>query len=159
MAFIPSPMQLSSPAFVDGAPIPARYTAEGADVSPPLEWSGEPAGTEAFAVFCHDPDAPLISPNGSYGFVHWVLYNIPAAVNHLPEGTAEFTLGADDTEGPGYNGPIPPRGHGEHRYSFWVVALDEDLKLPGGLTLWQLLERIEPHAIGMSRLAGTYERA
>ena len=159
MAFVPCEMTLSSPAFAPGGRIPARHTGEGEDVSPPLRWENAPEGTKAFAVFCHDPDAPLISPNGSYGFAHWVLYNIPADVTELPEGVQRFTLGTDDTEGPGYNGPMPPEGHGVHRYYFWVIALgEEELHLPEGLTMWQMLERIEPYAIGMSRLVGTYER-
>src|SRR5690554_2719394 len=76
MGFALSDLQLSSPAFASGRPIPARHTGEGADTSPILEWRNLPEGTRGLAVFCHDPDAPLIQP-GSYGFVHWVLYNLP----------------------------------------------------------------------------------
>ena len=58
----------------------------------------------------------------------------------------------------GYNGPLPPEGHGQHKYYFWIIALDAELNLPAGLTLWQLLEKIEPHATAMNRLIGTYQR-
>src|SRR5690606_2198180 len=79
-------LQLTSDAFANDGAIPTRHTGEGEDVSPALSWSGAPAGTKSFAVICHDPDAPLVSANGTYGFVHWVHYNIPADVTSLPEG-------------------------------------------------------------------------
>ena len=158
MAFALSSMGVSSPAFTPGGAIPQKHTGEGQDVSPALEWNNAPSGTRAFAVVCHDPDAPLVSP-GSYGYVHWVLYNIPLSVGHLDEGTSEFTNGQTDNGKPGWGGPMPPKGHGAHHYFFWVFALDSaDLNLPPGLTLWQLMSRIEPHTLGMSRLMGTYER-
>lgn len=110
-------------------------------MSPPLEWTGAPDGTRSFVIICHDPDAPLISP-GSYGFVHWVLYNIPASVTSLTEGASEFTNGHTDSGKAGYGGPMPPNGHGVHHYFFWLFALGTELDAEGGLTLWQLLERI-----------------
>jgi Raf kinase inhibitor-like YbhB/YbcL family protein len=158
MGFALSDMQLKSAAFDDGGSIPARHTGEGKDVSPALSWDGVPDGAASFAVVCHDPDAPLVSPRGTYGFVHWVLYNIPAAVTALDEGTEEYTRGNNDFGREGYGGPMPPNGHGVHRYYFWVLALDRKLEMEAGLTLWELLERIEPHVIGMNRLVGTYER-
>ena len=158
MGFALSDMALTSPAFGALDPIPARHTGEGEDVSPALEWTGAPSGTKAFAVICHDPDAPLVGPHGSYGFVHWVLYNIPGSVNHLPEGTEAYTAGGNDFGNTGYGGPMPPPCHGLHQYYFWVLALDQASELPAGLTLWQLLERLEPHVIAMNRLVGTYER-
>lgn len=151
-------MQLSSSAFADGAAIDTRHTGEGVDLSPALSWDNPPAGTKGYAVICHDPDAPLISANGTYGFVHWVLYNIPASVTELAEGCGDFTQGKNDFGKLGYNGPLPPPGHGQHRYYFWVIALDAELDLPAGLSLWQLLEKIEPHARAMNRLVGTYQR-
>jgi Raf kinase inhibitor-like YbhB/YbcL family protein len=130
-----------------------------ADVSPALSWTDAPAGTRSFAVICHDPDAPLISPRGVYGFVHWVLYNIPGSVNHLAEGGKEHTPGKNDFGKTSYGGPMPPNGHGKHQYYFWVLALNDAAPLDPGLTLWDLLARIEPRVIGMNRLVGTYERA
>lgn len=158
MGFALSDMQLTSTAFESRGPIPKKHTGEGEDVSPALAWSGAPAGTQSFAVICHDPDAPLVMP-GTYGFVHWVLYNLPASTTGLAEGTGEGTAGGNDFGKTGYGGPMPPEGHGVHHYFFWVLALDRELDLEPGLTLWQFLERTEPHIIGMNRLVGTYERA
>jgi Raf kinase inhibitor-like YbhB/YbcL family protein len=159
MGFALSDMRLTSSAFAPGGAIPAKHTGEGADVSPALSWTHAPAGTQAFAVICHDPDAPLITPRGVYGFVHWVLYNIPASVNQLAEGVEAHTTGQNDFGKTGYGGPMPPNGHGTHQYYFWVLALNDATPLDPGLTLWDLLARIEPRVIGMNRLVGTYERA
>lgn len=158
MGFALSDMQVESPAFAEGAAIPARHTGEGEDVSPALSWSGAPAGTRSFAVICHDPDAPLVSPRGTYGFVHWVLYNIPASVQALPEGVQDYTTGGTDFGRTGYGGPMPPQGHGTHRYYFWVLALDREADLPEGLNLWELLQQVEPAILGMNRLTGVYRR-
>ncbi len=157
MPFALSDMQLTTKAFENRGAIPRRYSGEGEDLSPELAWHGAPAGTESFAVICHDPDAPLVTP-GTYGFVHWVLYNLPASCSGLDEGTAEGTAGGNDFGKAGYGGPMPPEGHGVHHYFFWVVALADALDLPPGLTLWQFLERAEPHILGMNRIVGTYER-
>jgi len=159
MGFALSDMQLTSPAFTQDGDIPARHTGEGEDVSPALAWTNAPDGTQSFAVVCHDPDAPLITSRGTYGFVHWVLYNIPASTTELDEVTEAFTAGKNDFGKQGYGGPMPPNGHGVHRYYFWVLALDRDFELEAGLTLWELLEKIEPHVIGMNRLVGNYERS
>lgn len=158
MGFALSELSLSSSAFKSGGLIPAKYTGEGEDVSPALSWDNIPDGTRSFAVICHDPDAPLVSPIGTYGFVHWVLYNLPASVTSLNEGTGDHTSGKSDFGKEGYGGPMPPNGHGVHQYYFWVLALNEDLNLEAGLTLWDLLKRIEPNVIGMNRLVGVYER-
>lgn len=158
MAFALSELQLTSTAFPAHGAIPRKHTGEGEDVSPPLAWSKLPSGSRSLAVISHDPDAPLVEP-GTYGFVHWVLYNIPANVAELPEGARGYTAGVNNMGKQGYNGPMPPNGHGAHHYYFWLFALDDDLDLEPGLTLWQLLEKIEPHVLGMNRLVGTYERA
>ncbi len=158
MGFALSDMQLSSSAFGNNGAIPSKHTGEGEDVSPALAWSGAPDGTAAFAVVCHDPDAPLVSPNGTYGFVHWVLYNIPGDVTSLAEGDNGYTAGKNDFGNTGYGGPMPPNGHGTHQYYFWVLSLDEALDLEPGLSLWELLQKIEPNVTGMNRLIGTYKR-
>ena len=157
MGFALSDMQLESAAFTDGERIPSRHTCEGEDVSPPLVWTDTPEGTREFAIVCHDPDAPLVKP-GTYGYVHWVLYNIPGSSSELAEGTGDFTNGVTDFGEQQYGGPAPPPGHGTHRYFFWLFALRNELSLDPGLTMWQLLERIEPEVIGMNRLMGTYSR-
>ncbi len=156
MAFAPSKMQLTSRAFGSLGAIPKRYTGEGDDVSPPLTWQGAPEGTKSFAIFCHDPDAPKVE-HGSYGFVHWVLYNLPASTTNLAEGTREGTQGRNDFGGTGYGGPMPPPGHGPHHYYFWVLALDTDTEFEAGLDLAGLLRAAEPHLLGMNRLIGTYQ--
>ena len=157
MGFALSTMTVTSEAFDALGRIPRRHTGEGEDVSPALSWSGAPDGTKSFAVICHDPDAPLVQP-GSYGFVHWVLYDLAGSTTSLDEGTSEGTSGATDFGRDGYGGPMPPEGHGPHHYYFWVLALDTEPGLEPGLTLWQFLERVEPHVIGMNRIVGVYER-
>lgn len=157
MGFALSDMQLSSSAFGPGQPIPKRHTGEGEDTSPALQWSNIPRDARSLAVICHDPDAPLIK-SGTYGFVHWVLYNLPPDTEGLPEAAKLGDGGENDFGGTGYGGPMPPEGHGTHHYFFWLLALDRDLQLPAGLTLWQFLDRAEPHIIGMNRLIGTYQR-
>lgn len=158
MGFALSDMQLTSPAFVQGGAIPKKFTGEGADISPELVWTGVPKGTRSLAVICHDPDAPMVSMGGTLGFAHWLLYNIPASTNGLPEAVRDFTAGRNDFGKAGYGGPMPPSGHGEHRYYFWVMALDRETRLEPDLTLWELLTQIEPLIIGMNRLVGTYQR-
>ena len=158
MGFALSDMRLSSKAFENTGSIPSQHTGVGEDTSPALTWTDAPAGTKAFAVICHDPDAPLVTPDGTYGFVHWVLYNIPGSTSGLDEGRKEFTNGKNDFGNVGYGGPMPPVGHGKHQYYFWVLALDQQVDLEAGLTMWQLLARIEPNLIGMNRLVGTFER-
>jgi hypothetical protein len=150
-------MQLTSAAFETGGVIPAKHTGEGEDSSPPLAWADAPEGTRSFAVVCHDPDAPLVTP-GHYGFVHWVLYNIPGTESGLAEGGGAHTLGRNDFGKSGYGGPMPPEGHGTHNYFFWLMALDREGGLAPGLTMWELLEKIEPNVTAMNRLVGTYRR-
>jgi Raf kinase inhibitor-like YbhB/YbcL family protein len=158
MGFALSPMKVRSSAFDPHGRIPKRHSGEGDDISPQLEWTNPPEEAKGFVILCHDPDAPLCKP-GSYGFVHWLLYNIPGSVTSIPEGGGTgYTEGRSDFDRGGYGGPMPPEGHGPHHYYFWVMALDEELDLEAGLTMERLLEKIEPHVIGMNRLVGTYER-
>jgi len=157
MGFALSDMKLTSSAFDNHGSIPAKHTGEGDDVSPALSWSGAPEGAKGFAVVCHDPDAPLLK-DGSYGFVHWVLYNLPGSTSSLEEGTSEGTAGKNDFGKTGYGGPMPPEGHGKHHYYYWVLALDKATDLKEGLTLRELIDAIEPNCIGMNRLIGTYKR-
>lgn len=157
MGFALSDMTLSSAAFQNGGAIPKLHTGEGDDISPALTWSNPPQRTRSFALVCHDPDAPLVKP-GSYGFVHWVMYGIPGSVTELAEGAEGYTSGVNDFGNSGYGGPMPPEGHGQHHYFFWLLALDAEPDLAPGLTMWELFEKIEPNVIGMNRLVGTYSR-
>ena len=158
MGFALSEMTLTSTAFDAGGPIPKKHTGEAEDVSPALSWTGVPSGTRSFALICHDPDAPLVKP-GTYGFVHWAVYGIPGSATSLAEGSGDFVQGNNDFGNSGYGGPMPPPGHGTHHYFFWLLALDAEPDLPPGLTMWKLLERIEPNVIAMNRLVGTYARS
>ena len=146
-------LKLRSSAFPHHDRIPERHTGEGEDTSPPLEWSGVPEGTKAFAVVVHDPDAPLVD-----GFTHWVAYGIAGDARELPEGGEGATAGANSFGNTGYNGPMPPEGHGTHHYYFWLYALDENVQLEPGLDRAALLDRIEDHVIEQARLVGTYKR-
>ena len=155
------PITIESPAFPNGEAIPRKHTGEGDDVSPELRWSGLPEGTRELALVCDDPDAPRAEP-----WVHWVLYGLSPAATGLPEGVpAEASLkspsarqGPSDFERVGYGGPMPPRGHGRHRYYFRLYALGKALDLPAGLDKDALLTSIRPHVLGEGELLGTYER-
>ena len=150
---------LSSPAFADGAAIPVAHTCDGADVSPPLAWSDPPAGTESFALIADDPDAPA----GTW--VHWVLYNLPAATTQLPARIAKVeTLdlggarqGRNDFRHPGYGGPCPPPGPA-HRYFFKLYALDAPLELRPGAQKRDVEAAMQGHTLGLAQLMGTYAR-
>jgi hypothetical protein len=152
------PFEITTTAFESEEMIPDRYTCEGADVSPPLSWSNAPEGTRSFALICEDPDAP----GGT--FTHWLLYNIPADRDELPEGVdAEPTLAWGGTQGRndfgnvGYGGPCPPMGS-THRYYFRLYALDEQLDLPPGLSRAQLLGEVEDRALARTGTMGRYGR-
>ena len=147
-------LRIHSPAFEGHKRIPDKFTSNGENVAPPLEWSGAPEGTQAFAIIVHDPDAPLVD-----GFTHWVAYGISSDTTSLPEGGEGPTQGVHSMGEEGYTGPAPPPGHGTHHYYFWVYALDEDLELPPNLDRRALLERIEDHVIEQARLIGTYSNA
>ncbi|PSB27174.1 YbhB/YbcL family Raf kinase inhibitor-like protein [Stenomitos frigidus] len=147
-------LQIHSPAFTSLQLIPQRYTSDGENRSPLLEWTGLPPATQQLALICHDPDAPL-----PQGFTHWLLYNIPSTVNQIAEGSgSKFTEGLNSSQQPGYTGPAPPPGHGPHHYYFWLYALDAALDLKPDLQREQLLDAIADHVIEQARLVGLYER-
>ncbi len=147
-------ISISSPAFEHGGAIPAKYSAEGDNVSPELVFDNVPDGTRQLAVICHDPDAPLTD-----GFTHWVLYGIPADTKSIPEGGGDaFTEGPNDFGNQGYGGPAPPPGHNTHHYFFHVYALDTELDDGPGLTRQALLKKIDDHIIEQNRVVGTFAR-
>ena len=152
---------LKSPAFAPNGPIPAKYTCEGADVSPPLEWSNPPSGTGSFALIVDDPDAPdPAKPQRVY--VHWLVYNIPASDTTLPENAAKIGLpsgaqhGSNDWGKQTYGGPCPPIGR--HRYFFKLYALDAELTGLNKPTKAQLEKALQPHIVGTTELMGTYQK-
>jgi len=151
---------LTSVAFAAGAGVPVEYTCDGANVSPPLSWSGVPSGTRSLALIVDDPDAPNpAAPQRTW--VHWVLYNIPPDSTGLPKNQNARPLppgahaGLNDWKHAGYDGPCPPVGR--HRYFYKLYALDtalSDLHQPDK----QRLERaMEGHVIGHAELVGTYQ--
>lgn len=151
---------VETPAFSMNGTIPRKYTGEGQDISPPLVWSPLPHGTKEIALIVDDPDAPQPQP-----WVHWVLYGIPVDTNSLPEGISQSSpvpegmmQGTSSWDRIGYNGPLPPPGHGLHHYYFKLYALDAQLNLDPGLTKDALLEAILGHVIGEGELIGTYQR-
>lgn len=147
-------LEITSPAFSHLGAIPQRYTSDGENISPPLEWDKVPPETQMLVLICHDPDAPLPS-----GFTHWVLYNIPPSVKALEENDgAQFTQGVNTLEEEGYTGPAPPPNHGRHHYYFWLYALKENIDVGEGWTREFLIEAIDPFVIAQARLVGTYER-
>lgn len=157
MGFALSSLKLSSPDFRQGEKIPDRHSYEGGNISPALRWEGLPEGTRSVAIFCHDPDAPLVSSTGNYGFAHWLLYNIPPAAGKLDQGSKEYAQGLNNFDTLGYGGPRPPDGHGRHHYYFWLLALDLEPAIQDGMTLPDFLEKVEPHVLGMNRVMGHYE--
>jgi hypothetical protein len=151
-------IQLTSAAFADGQPIPAKYTCDGSDVSPPLQWTNAPANTKSFALIADDPDAPM----GTW--VHWVAYDLSPVTSALPEGVAKSQYisgnamqGQNDFHRLGYGGPCPPPGKA-HRYFFKIYALDTVLNLKPGLTKKELLKVTNGHVLAEGQLMGTYQR-
>jgi Raf kinase inhibitor-like YbhB/YbcL family protein len=150
-------MQIKSSAFKEGETIPARYTCDNVNVSPPLEWSKGAAGTKSYALICDDPDAP----HGTW--VHWVLYNLPADLHELPENLPRTetlkngaSQGKTDFGTIGYGGPCPPGG--THRYYFKIYALDCDPDFKPRLTKKELLKNMETHILDEGQLMGRYKR-
>jgi Raf kinase inhibitor-like YbhB/YbcL family protein len=149
---------LRSSAVESGGRIPQTYTCDGRDVSPPLRWDKTPQGTKSFALICDDPDAPM----GTW--VHWVIYNIPAETDRLPEAVPSAERldngalqGSNDFGRTGYGGPCPPRGK-PHRYFFRLYALDGQLSGAAGLTKKALLNQMQGHILETSEFYGLYGR-
>jgi Raf kinase inhibitor-like YbhB/YbcL family protein len=156
-------IKLNSSAFVNGAAIPKRFTEDGDDVSPPLNWEFLPPATKEIALVCDDPDAPSKDP-----WVHWVIYKLPADLRQLPEGVpAEAQLASPKgalqglNSWPsgkivGYRGPAPPGG--THHYHFRLYALDAPIALQAKATKAALLKAMTGHVLAAGELVGTYTR-
>ena len=132
------------------------FGCNGGNLSPQLAWSGAPEGTEAFAVFAYDPDAPTGS-----GWWHWQMVNIPKEVTSLAAGAAAPAGSIsirNDYGVAGFGGACPPEGHGAHRYQFSVFALSKKLELPedasGALTGYM----VRANALASSTIEALYER-
>ena len=148
------PFALSSPAFADGVAIPTRFTCDGEGISPEVDWSGAPAGTQALALTVIDPDARE--------FVHWLVYDIPAAsagsvAENVGTGAGAPPQGANGRGKAGYTGPCPPSG--THHYVFTLYALDRTLGLTGTPSRAEIEAAIKGHVLAMTVLTGTYKRS
>jgi Raf kinase inhibitor-like YbhB/YbcL family protein len=155
-------LELSSPAFTHGNPIPAKYTCEGEDTSPALAWRGVPAGTRSLVLIVDDPDAPdPAAPKMTW--VHWVVLNLPPESAGLPEGAGSgaglpsgAASGRNDWKRPGYGGPCPPIGR--HRYFHKLYALDRTLSFTGQPTKKDVEAAMHGHVLATAELVGTYEK-
>jgi Raf kinase inhibitor-like YbhB/YbcL family protein len=152
-------MQLSSSAFSGGSAIPRRYTCDGEDLSPPLDWEAAPPATRSFVLLCDDPDAPA----GTWH--HWAAYDIAAGQTGLAEdasrhgGAARFKQAINDFHRAGYGGPCPPHGHGRHRYHFRLLALSVDhLPLGAKPSCSEVEREARRHVIAETTLIGIYQR-
>lgn len=145
--------ELTSPAFVSGQPIPAKYTCDGQDISPPLQWYDAPKDTQSFALIMDDPDAP------AGDWVHWLLFNLPADLQEVAEKAA-LPQGSETGKNSWgrfkYGGPCPPRG--THRYFFKLYALNTTLNRAAGNSKAHLLKAMEGHILAQAELMGTYSR-
>ncbi|MBI2896466.1 MAG: YbhB/YbcL family Raf kinase inhibitor-like protein [Deltaproteobacteria bacterium] len=154
-------MKLTSTSFHHEGKIPRTHTCEGDDVSPPLDWSGLPAGTRSLALIVDDPDAP--DPRApKMTWVHWILYDIPPSATGLPKGVTREDLppgtreGTTDFKRSGWGGPCPPIGR--HRYFHKLYALDTVLPDLGAPTKARLEKAMEGHVLARSELVGTYQK-
>ncbi|MDG0817823.1 YbhB/YbcL family Raf kinase inhibitor-like protein [Bdellovibrio svalbardensis] len=148
---------LESPSFKNNQEIPAQYTCEGENISPPLSWSNPPKGTKSFAIIVDDPDAPdPQAPKTTW--VHWVLFNIPESMTSLPEGIHDLPQqthqGLNDWKAQGYRGPCPPIG--KHHYHHKLYALDTVLPELGRPTKADLERSMRGHILAQTELVGTY---
>lgn len=153
-------MKISSPVFSDGESIPLRYSCEGSDISPPLDWDVSQLSIQdngSIVIICDDPDAP----GGTW--IHWVIFNLPPETSSLPEMVMPreelengALQGANSWGNIGYGGPCPPSG--THRYYYKVYALDAKLNLPPGTTKEKLLNAMDGHVLDEGQLMGTYTR-
>lgn len=148
----PAKISIHSSAFNDHGAIPSKFTGDGADVSPPLEWSGAPVTTKEFLLIVDDPDAPTARP-----WVHWVVFKIPGTTTRLTEGWKSGLSGVNSWVEEGYRGPAPPKGK-SHRYFFKLYALDTELSLKRGVTKELLEQATVGHVVGYGELVGTYQR-
>lgn len=153
-------LKISSSVFEDGGEIPARFTCQGTDVSPPLAFSGVPADAQSLVLIVDDPDAPdPAAPKMTY--VHWVIYDLPPDTSGFPEGMKALPAGAkggiNDFKRTRYGGPCPPIGR--HRYFFKLYALDTKLDGLDNPTKDDVLAAMQGHVIAEAQIIGTYQKS
>jgi hypothetical protein len=151
-------LHVVSSAFNEGGTIPADFTCDGVNVSPPLRWSNPPASTASIAVVADDPDA------SSGDFTHWIVYNLPPTARQLPKNVSPVPVlasgakqGQNDFEKIGYSGPCPPEG-APHHYHFHVYALDKRLGFTDTIRRGDIDSAIEGHIVAEGELVATYGR-
>lgn len=151
-------LSVASPAFHNGERIPERYSRNGGNVSPPLEWHDAPRNTRSFALVVEDPDAP----KGT--FRHWAVYDVPPAHQGLGEDSAAarsrtgLHMAVNDFGNRGYDGPQPPHGHGTHHYHFRLLALDvPELGVPPRASVQDVLAAAQSHVIAEAETVGVYQ--
>ncbi len=144
-------MQLTSPAFGHNQPLPAKYTCDGQNISPPLAWDDLPSTTKSLVLLVDDPDAP------SGDFVHWVVFDIPSTITSIDEGQKPpGIVGKSTLKTNAYVSPCPPSG--THRYIFKLYALDRILSLTPSATKADVLAAIKDHVLDQAELVSTYKR-
>ncbi len=152
-------MRLDSPAFQNGMRIPAVFTCDGEDASPPLHWADPPHGTRSFVLLCDDPDAP----GGTWH--HWAAYNLSGHLRSLPKGASRhahklgFKQALNDFQRVDYGGPCPPQLHGLHHYRFRLLALSSSgLAVDDGCSCADVEREAMKHLLQETILTGVYER-
>lgn len=154
-------LAVSSPAFVDGATIPTRYTFEGDDISPPLSIGGVPDGVASLVLVVDDPDAP------NPPFTHWLVWQLPADTREIPTGISQSRRveslggahqGTNDFGELGYRGPRPPEDDGAHTYRFTVYAVEESLDVQAGARRGRVDEGLRDNVVANARFTGEFER-
>jgi Raf kinase inhibitor-like YbhB/YbcL family protein len=152
----PEVLTVWSEGFEPGRAMHVKYSQDGQNISPPIEWKGVPAGTEALALLVEDPDSPTPEP-----YVHWMVYNMEPGAHGLPEGYMGMSgpsEGKNSTWHSGYVGMAPPKGDLPHHYHFQLFALDRRLDLVSGTGRTTLLHAMKGHVIGKGRLVGMFSR-
>lgn len=149
-------MKLTSTVFTQGGSIPSKYTCDGGDVSPPLQFVDVPSEAKSLALIMDDPDVPSsVRPDNMWD--HWVVFNIPPSVTEIPEGVEpEGVHGVGTSGNTAYHGPCPPDR--EHRYFFKLYALDAMLDLPANTSKQDVLTKMQGHIIEETQLVGRYNR-
>jgi hypothetical protein len=161
----PPAMALTTPAFPDGDPIPVKYTQAGEQVSPALNWTNVPPGTESFVLHMRDPD--VARNRGTEDQVHWLVWNIPGTATGLPENVPKGATRPDGSQqisasGPVYRGPGAPASGPQHHYTFELYALDRTLDVPAGADAWvtrtAIWRAMEGHVLGKAVYVGLFRR-
>lgn len=150
-------INLESPAFKNGEMIPSKYTCDGENISPALNWNRPSDKVKHYCLIAEDPDAP------GGDFVHWIVFDIPGSATSLLEGITNqknlpdgAEMGTNDARRIGYFGPCPPSG--THRYYFRIYAIDNVLKMDAGATKDEVMKAMQGHIVAQGELMGKYQR-